>query len=90
MTMNTLDEINSLTKDYYDSLKEGKGLKHLMRWNTDSLDSLDSLLDSLKEKGPALNLPAITPEEDELTALMNRKLEERRALERSGKKKIKW
>lgn len=86
----TIDEINKETTDYYNSLKEGKGLKPLMRWNTNSLDSIDSILDELKDKKPSLNLPDKTTEEDELTAFMNKKLEERRALERSGKKKIKW
>lgn len=81
-----IDEINQETEEYYNSLREGKGLKLLMRFSIDESDSLDSLLDSLKEKGPTLNLP--DKEEDELTAWLREKTERQREMERKGKIKV--
>lgn len=85
--MSKIEEINSLTEEYYDSLPDGIGLKPLMRWNKESLDSLDNILDELKGKKPSLNLPD-DKEEDELTAWLREKTERQREMERKGKIKV--
>ena len=82
-----IDIINKESQEYYDKINSAS-LKPLMRWRTNDLDSLDGILDELKTKKPALNLPDKTTEEDDLTALMNERLMERRALERAGKIKV--
>ena len=86
-----LDKINQETEDYYNSIREGSGLKKIMKFNEmDDLDELDLLLDDLKGKNITMTLPDKTPEEDEAALWMKQRLEEQRELERKGKKKIKW
>lgn len=82
-----LEDINKETENYYDSIKDGVGLRHIVSFDN-SFDGLDALLKELKEKS-FYEEPEI-PEEDDIDTLMRKKIEERRALERNGKKKVKW
>lgn len=86
--MDKIDYNDELQK-YYDSIKEGASLKYFVRFkDMGDMDTIDTLLDDLKGKTITVPPPPIK-EDDEIAEFMKRKLEERRALERSGKIKIK-